>query len=79
MMDPLNYASVNLFIEGFDGALATQGLNKPIKKDMLLSSSCFLPFLTQYEFWMLYNTWVLIMVPLYYSSVDLFTDGFDGA
>ena len=31
MMDPLNYASVNLAIKDFDGALATHGLNKPIK------------------------------------------------
>ena len=55
-MDPLNYASVNLSIEDFDGALATQGLNKPIKNDMLLNFSCFLPFFTQYEFLMLYYT-----------------------
>ncbi len=27
MMDPLNNASVNLSIDGFDGALATHGLN----------------------------------------------------
>ncbi len=32
MMDPLNYvSSVDLSIDFFDGALATQGLNKPIK------------------------------------------------
>ncbi len=31
MMDPLNYASVDLSIDGFDGALAKHGLNKPIK------------------------------------------------
>ncbi len=30
-MEPVNYASVNLSIKVFDGALATQGLNKPIK------------------------------------------------
>ena len=53
---PLNYTSVNLSIEVFDGALATQGLNKPIKNDMLPNFSCFLPFFTQYEFLMLYNT-----------------------
>ncbi len=46
MMDPLNYASVNLSIKVFDGALATRGLNKPIKNDMLLTFSCFLPFFT---------------------------------
>ena len=56
MVDPLNYASVNLSIEVFGGALATQGLNKPIKGDMLPNFSCFLPFFTQYEFLMLYNT-----------------------
>ena len=50
MMDPLNYASVDLSIEVFDYALATHGLNKPIKNDMLLNFSCFLPFSTQYEF-----------------------------
>jgi hypothetical protein len=56
MVDPLNYASVNPSIEVFDGVLATQGLNKPIKNDMLLNFSCFLPFFTQYDFIMLYNT-----------------------
>ena len=49
-MGPLNYASVDLSIEGFHGALATQGQNKPIKDDMLLNFSCFLPFFTQYDF-----------------------------
>ncbi len=48
MMDPLNYASINLSIEVMDGASATQGLNKPIKNDMLLNFSCFLLFFTQY-------------------------------
>ncbi len=43
MMDPLCYTSDNLSIEAFDGALATQGLNKPIKKDILLNFSCLLP------------------------------------
>ncbi len=32
MVDPLSYASVDLSTEVFDGALAMQGLNKPIKK-----------------------------------------------
>ncbi len=32
MMDPLNYVSVDLSLDVFDGALATQGLNKAIKK-----------------------------------------------
>jgi hypothetical protein len=31
-MDPLNYASVNLSIDVFDGGLATLVLNKPKKK-----------------------------------------------
>ena len=79
MMDPLNYASVDLSIEGFHGALATLGLNKPIKDDMLLNFSCFLPFFTQYEFLMLYNTWVLMVDPLNYASVNLSIEGFDGA
>ncbi len=43
MMDPLNYVSVDLSIEAFDGALDTQGLNKPITKDILLKFSCLLP------------------------------------
>ena len=30
-MDPLNYASVDLSIEVFDGGLAKQGINKPIE------------------------------------------------
>ncbi len=50
MMDPLNYASVDPSIEGFDAALATQGLNKPIKIDMLLNFSCFLPFFHNMNF-----------------------------
>ena len=54
-MDPLNYASVDISIEVWDGVLATQGLNKLIKNDMLLIFNCFLPFFTQYEFLMLYN------------------------
>ncbi len=49
-MDPLNYASVDLSKKVFDGALATQGLNKPIKNYMLRNFSCFLPFFTQYDF-----------------------------
>ncbi len=32
MMDPLNFVSVDLSLDVYDGALATQGLNKPIKK-----------------------------------------------
>ena len=78
-MDPLNYASVNLSIKVFDGALATQGLNKPIKNDMLLNFSCFLPFFTQYEFLMLYNIWVLMMDPLNYASLDQSIEAFEGA
>jgi hypothetical protein len=31
MMDPLNYASVDLSIDDFDGDLATIVLNRPIK------------------------------------------------
>ncbi len=37
MMDPLNYALVDKSIEVFDGALATQGLNKPLENDVLLN------------------------------------------
>jgi hypothetical protein len=50
MMDPLNYASVDLSIYDFDGGLATLVLNKPIKNYMLLNYSCFLTFFKQYEF-----------------------------
>jgi hypothetical protein len=50
-MDPLNYALLDQSIEVFDGALATEGLNKPLENDMLLLT-CF----TQYEFLMLYST-----------------------
>jgi hypothetical protein len=49
-MDHLNYASVYQSTEVFDGALATQGLNKTIKIDMLLNFSCFLPFLHNMNF-----------------------------
>jgi hypothetical protein len=49
-MDPLNYASVDLSIDVFDGGLATLVLNKPIKKNMLLNYCYFLTFLKQYEF-----------------------------
>jgi hypothetical protein len=49
-MDPLNYASVDLSIEVFDGGLATHVLNKPLKNYMLLNFSCFLTFFKQYEF-----------------------------
>jgi hypothetical protein len=44
MMEPLNYATVNPFIDVFDGALATQSQNKPKK----LYAASYL-FLTQYE------------------------------
>ncbi len=55
-MDPLNYASVDRSIEVVDGVLATQGLNKPIKIDLLLNFSCFVPiFLMQADFLMPYN------------------------
>jgi hypothetical protein len=37
MAFPLNYTSADLSIEVFDGALATYGLNKPIKNYMLLN------------------------------------------
>ncbi len=50
MMDPLNYASPDQSIEAFEGALATQGLNKPIKFDMLLNIRCLLPFLRNMNF-----------------------------
>ena len=50
MMDPLNYASLDQSIEAFEGALATQGLKKPIKFDKLLNFSCFLPFLHNMNF-----------------------------
>jgi hypothetical protein len=43
MLNPLNYASVGLSTDVFDGALATQDLNKPIKNDMLLHYSCIFP------------------------------------
>jgi hypothetical protein len=56
MMDPLIYASVDQSIMIFDGALAIQGLKKPMENDMLLNFSCFLPFFTQYEFFMHYST-----------------------
>jgi hypothetical protein len=49
-MDPVNYASVDLSIEVFDGALATQGLNKPIKIDILQNFSYFLPVLHNMNF-----------------------------
>ncbi len=44
VMDPLNYASVNLSIDVFDGALATQGLNKPMKNYVLLNFDCYAIF-----------------------------------
>jgi hypothetical protein len=31
MIDPPNYTSVDLSLEGFGGASTTQGVNKPIK------------------------------------------------
>ncbi len=71
MMDPLNYALGDQSIEVFDGALATQGLNKPLENDMLLLT-CF----TQYEFLMLYSTWFLMMDPLNYASVKASYKGF---
>jgi hypothetical protein len=38
---------------------------------MLLIFSCFVPiFLIQSDFFMPYNAWVLMMVPLNYASVD---------
>ena len=78
MMDPLNYASVNLAIKDFDGALATHGLNKPIKLvSCWISAASYL--LTQYEFLMLYNTWVLMLNSLNYASVDQSIEVFDGA
>ncbi len=49
-MDPLNYASPDQSIVAFEGASATQGLNKPIKFDTLLNFSCFLPFLHNMNF-----------------------------
>jgi hypothetical protein len=52
--EPSELCFSHLSIEVFDGALTTQVLNKPIKNDMLLNLSCFLPFFTQYEFLMLY-------------------------
>ncbi len=54
MMDPLNYVSVDLSIEAFDGALATHGMNNPVKYAMLLNFSYLLPFFTQYL--MFHNT-----------------------
>ena len=50
MMDPLNYASPDQSIEAFEGALATQGLNKHKKIDMLLNFSLILPFLCNMNF-----------------------------
>ncbi len=55
-MDPLNYTSDDSSIDIFDAALATKGMNKPMKIDMLLNFSCILPFFTLYELLMLYNT-----------------------
>ena len=56
MMDPLNYASVDLSIDVFDGSLATLVLNKPLNNYMLLNFSCFLTFFKQYEFLILKRT-----------------------
>ncbi len=74
-MDPLNYASVFQSIEVFDGALATQGLNNPLENDMLLNFYLF----TQKWFFMLYNTWVLMMDPLNFASLDQSIEVFEGA
>ena len=75
MMDPLNYALLDQSIEAFEGALATQGLNKPLKNDMLLNFYLFI----QKWFFMLYNTWVLMMDPLNYALVDQSLEAFEGA
>ncbi len=75
MMDPLNYALLDQSIEVFDGALATQGLNKPLENDMPLNFHLF----TQKWFLMLYNTWVLMMDPLNYASLDQSIEAFEGA
>jgi hypothetical protein len=50
-MDPLNYASVDLSIDVFDGGLATLVLNKPLNNYMLLNFSCFLTFLNNMNFY----------------------------
>jgi hypothetical protein len=44
VMDPLNYASVNLSTDVFDGALATLGLNRPMKNYVLLNFDCYATF-----------------------------------
>ena len=41
MLNSLNYASVDQSIEVFDGAVATQGLNKPKKLYVVKNSSAF--------------------------------------
>jgi hypothetical protein len=55
-MDPLNYASVDLSLNDFDGGLAKQRINWPIKiyvAEIHLICSSFL--LIQFDFLMPYN------------------------
>ena len=78
-MDPLNYTSVDSSKDVFDVAIATQRLKKP-KKWEAAEFYLHLTFcLTQYEFLLPYNTWVLVMDSLNHTSVDPSIEVFDVA
>ncbi len=64
---------------GFWWCLSHTGSEQDYKNWYAAKFQVLITFFTQYEFLMLYNTWVLMMDPLNYASVDLSIEVFDGA